>query len=113
MVQTRKTRKLRIRRAPTVKVYNVSGNLAKTGPRQEHRTPKQKRVARESAKGLNVQKRGHTKRKMQNTLVSKLYAKAVHQEDTLKEMLKVVEMSDYSKPVRNSVTKMLREQFSE
>lgn len=110
MVQTRK---LRIRRAPTVKVYNVPRNLAQTGPRQEHRTPKQKRIARESAKRLNMAKRGHTKKKMQNTLVSKLYAKVVHQADTLKEMLKVVEMSDYSKPVRNSVTKMLREQFSE
>jgi hypothetical protein len=118
MVETRRTRKLRIRRKPTVQTYTVPRQLATTGPRQEHRTPKQKKAARESARQHNTVSRARTNRtqtqkKTQSILVSKLYAKTIHQANTLKEMLKVVEMSQNTKPVRNAVTKIIREQFSD
>jgi hypothetical protein len=112
------TRKIRIKRAPKIKHYSVtsSAELQETGKRQEHSTPKQRRAKQSVANAIRLRTPSRTrsalsKRKVINAAAAHLYAKAVHEANSLRGMLKVVDTSDHALPVRKYVVEQLRKNF--
>jgi hypothetical protein len=110
MTSVRKTRRaIRIKRAANVKTYKVKGAMEKTGPRQTKVSAKTRRVKRSVAENTTkrVQNIGD-RNKANNTTIAQLYAKAVHQYNTFKNMKEFVEKTTYVPKIKKAVLQKLK-----
>ena len=109
-------RTIKIKREPTVRIYTVTKDvtLKPTEPRQEPiiRSVRIKKY-KNSVKRLTAPTSHKRTRRVNSRLVGKLYAKAIHTSDKLAEMIKYIETTTHTRPVKNAVIRRLEEDYEE